>query len=79
MTYAAIWHSSQPLLPRSTALPCQPGLYWFHSELIPWKVMVEVYEKDGHLTMWWLNQELPVASLQGFWRGPIRPFGEPTS
>jgi hypothetical protein len=45
----------------------------------PWEVMVEVYEKNGQLTVLWLNEEHPVATLKGSWRGPMRPFGEPAS
>ena len=51
--------------------PRHPGLYWFHSELIPLEIMVEVYENNGQLTVWWLNHEQPVATLKGSWRGPI--------
>jgi len=77
MTQAATTPTPQPLLPTSTTSPSRPGSYWFHGETIPWEVMVEVYEKNGYLTVWWLNQEQPVASLKGSWRGPIRPFGAP--
>jgi hypothetical protein len=39
-------------------------------------LMVEVRVTDGQLTVWWPNQDEPVANLKGSWRGPIRPFGE---
>jgi len=61
--------------PIRTVRPTQPGTYWFHGETTLWAVMVEVYEKDGRLIVWWLNQEYPVEDLKGSWRGPIRQFG----
>jgi hypothetical protein len=50
-----------------------------HRVMIPWEVMVVVYRKNGQLTVWWLNQEQRLASLEGSWRGSFRPFGEPAS
>jgi len=37
------------------------------------KVMVQVHLTNGELTVWWLNQDTPVAKLKGSWRGPIPP------
>ena len=41
--------------------------------------MVEVYEKNWHLTVWWLDEEQAVATLRGTWLGPIRAFEEPSA
>jgi len=71
MTYEATQQSPQPSLPRSTTPPNRPGTYWFRGETMLWAVMVEVYEKNEQPTVWRLNQEQPVASLKGAWRGPI--------
>lgn len=56
--------------------PTQPGLYWFQSDAAQREVMVTVCLVNAQLTVWWLNQDLPVANLKGRWRGPIHPFGE---
>ena len=39
----------------------------------PVKVMVQVHLTNSELTVWWLNQDTPVAKLKGSWRGPIPP------
>jgi hypothetical protein len=66
-------------LQREAAPPTQPGVYWFHSVTTPWELLVDVYSKNGELSVCWLNQDPLVTNLKGFWRGPIRPFGETTS
>jgi hypothetical protein len=43
------------------------------------ELMVEVRVTNGQLTVWWPNNDEPVANLKGRWRGPIRPFGEISS
>jgi hypothetical protein len=42
--------------------------------------MVEVRMMNGELMVWWLlRPDEPAAKVKGFWRGPIRPFGETSS
>jgi hypothetical protein len=41
--------------------------------------MVEVRVTHGQLTVWWPNQDEPVANLKGHWRSPIAPFAEPAN
>jgi len=39
--------------------------------------MVQVRLTEGELTVWWPNQDTPVATLAGYWEGPIPPTYEP--
>ena len=59
--------------------PTQSGVYWFQSETTSKALMVEVRLKDGQLTEWSPNQDVPVTNVKGVWRGPIRPFARPNS
>ena len=59
--------------------PTQPGAYWFQSETTSRALMVDVRLKDGELTVWWPNQDVPVTTLKGIWRGPIPPSSGPRS
>ena len=61
------------------ACPTRSGLFWLQSELNLLAIMMEVYLKNGYLTVWWLNEEQPMAGLQGSWQSPIRPFGKPAN
>ena len=65
--------------PQTTTSPAQPGVYWFRSETAQWEVLVEVRVKRGELIVGVLNEDIPVASLIGRWRGPISPPTDPTS
>jgi uncharacterized protein YqjF (DUF2071 family) len=56
--------------------PTKPGVYWFQSETMSRAMMVEVRVTNGQLTVWWPNQDEPVAKMKGHWRGPITPFDE---
>jgi len=69
---------SLPHLQKQIAPPTQPGAYWFHSETAPWEILVEVTLNHGQLTVSLLNRDVMLANLNGRWRGPIRPFGEPS-
>ena len=53
--------------------PTQPGAYWFQRELTSKAILLEVRMKDGQLTVWWPNEDQPVANLKGRSRGPIPP------
>lgn len=59
--------------------PTQPGAYWFQSETTSRELIVEVRVTNGQLTVWWPNQDVPVANLKGRWRGPIPPSSGPGS
>jgi hypothetical protein len=41
------------------------------------EIMVEVRLTNSELTVWWPNQDTPVATLKGHWRGPIPPSTGP--
>ena len=60
-----------------TESPTKPGGYWFQPETIPRLLMVKVRVANGELTVWWPNQNEPVANLKGHWRGPIPPSSGP--
>jgi len=60
-----------------TALPTQPGAYWYLSETAQWEILVQVRVKDGELIVWLLKEDVPVATLNGRWRGPIPPSTGP--
>jgi hypothetical protein len=51
----------------------KPGVYWFLPETMSEALMMEVRVTDGELTVWWPNQDEPVANLKGCWRGLIPP------
>jgi len=57
----------------------KPGVYWFHSETASRAMLVEVHMTDGKLTVWWRNEDQPITTLKGHWRGPIPPSSGPTS
>ena len=38
---------------------------------------MQVRLTNGELTVWWPNQDTPVAKLKGHWRGPIPPSTGP--
>lgn len=59
--------------------PTKPGLYWCQNETTSRALMLEVRVTHGELTVWWLNQDEPVANLKGRWRGPIPPSSGPGS
>lgn len=69
----------QPVIPLrgGPESPTQPGVYWFQSETTSRALMVDVHLKDGKLTEWWCNQDVPVTNLKGIWRGPIPPSTGP--
>jgi len=60
-----------------TESPTKPGVYWFQSETMARALMVEVRVMNGELTVWWPNQDKPVAHLNGCWHGPISPSSGP--
>jgi len=60
----------------STEPPTQPGCYWFRRESTSRALMVEVRMTNGELTVWWPNEDQPVANLNGFWRGPMRRLSD---
>jgi hypothetical protein len=62
-----------------TEFPTKPGVYWFRSETMVRALMVEVRAMNGELTVWWPNQDTPVADLTGCWHGPISPSSGPGS
>ena len=68
---------SEADLRNTTESPTKPGVYWFHSETASRPLMVEVRMTNGQLTVWWPNQNAPVANLKGRWRGPIPPSSGP--
>ena len=43
------------------------------------KVLVNVRLKNGELTVWLFNHDVPVAVLKGHWGGPIPQFYEPSA
>jgi hypothetical protein len=57
----------------------QPGWYFFQDDPPLREVMLQVYETNGELTIWWPNFEQPVAKLKAHWRGPIPPSSGPGS
>jgi hypothetical protein len=63
--------------PESETIPTRPGVYWYQPETMLRALMVEVRLTDGQLTVWWPNQDQPVAKLKGTWRGPIPPSSGP--
>jgi hypothetical protein len=70
---------SEADLGRGTASPTKPGVYWFQSETMARALLVEVRAMNGELTVWWPNQDTPVADLTGCWHGPISPSAGPGS
>ena len=50
----------------------KPGVYWFQSGTTSRALMVEVRLTNGEFTVWWPNQDTPVATLKGHWRGRFR-------
>jgi len=64
---------SEADLRSGTESPTKPGVYWFQSETMARALMVEVRVMNGELTVWWPNQDKPVAHLNGCWHGPISP------
>jgi hypothetical protein len=69
--------SSEGNLRGTTESPTTPGTYWFQSETMPRAMMVEVRVTNGQLTACWPNLDVPVAKLNGHWRGPILSFSGP--
>ena len=67
------------MLPESEAIPTQPGVYWFQPETTSRAMLVEVRMTNGTLTVWWPNEDQPVAKLKGHWPGPIRSSSGPGS
>ncbi len=63
----------------STEPPMQSGAYWFQREPMSRMMLLEVRMMDGELTVWWPNDDQPVAKLKGRWRGPIPPSSGPRS
>jgi hypothetical protein len=59
--------------------PTKLGIYWFLPETLTKALMVEVRVTNGELTVWWPNQDKPVANLKGKWRGPIPTSSVPSS
>ena len=60
--------------PRTTTTPpSRPGAYWFKDETLAGYVLVTVRRKNGELTAWLVDRDVPVADLNGHWAGPI-PF-----
>jgi len=43
------------------------------------EVLVNVRLKNGELTVWLFGRDIPVAELNGHWRGPLPLFYEPHS
>jgi len=41
------------------------------------ELMVEVYSEEGQLSAYWLNKKIPLTSMHGTWRAPIRLFANP--
>jgi hypothetical protein len=64
---------------QTTTAPTQPGWYWWKRDGQSTEIMVEVRLTNGELTVWWPNQDTPVAKLKGSWRGPIAPSTGPGS
>jgi hypothetical protein len=62
-----------PTLRFMSSVPTQPGWYWFQPETTSRALMVEVRLTNGELTVWWPNDDQPVANLNEHWRGPIPP------
>jgi hypothetical protein len=62
----------------STEPPTQPGAYWFQREPTSRMLLLEV-RMDGKWTVWWPNEDQPIANLKGRWRGPIPPSSGPGS
>lgn len=62
---------------KDITVPTHPGWYWFRAEGLPpsREDLVAVRAKAGQLTVEKHNEDVPVASLQGSWRGPIIPYG----
>ena len=62
----------------SASPPTRPGTYWFQRHPMSRAIMVEVRRTNGQLTVWWPPApDEPVAKLEGHWRAPVQPFGEP--
>jgi hypothetical protein len=59
--------------------PTKPGVYWFQRETASRAIMMEVRLINGQLTLWWPNEDQPVTTLKGHWRGPIPPSTGPGS
>jgi hypothetical protein len=68
---------SEADLRSGTESPTKPGVYWFQSETMARALMVEVRVMNGELTVWWPNQDKPVAHLNGCWHGPISSSSGP--
>ena len=45
--------------------PTQPGAYWFQSEPMTRAMLLDVRVTNGELTVWWRNEDQPVANLKG--------------
>jgi len=65
--------------PQTTTPPTQPGWYWWKREDQSREIMVQVRLTNGELTVWWPNQDTPIAKLKGSWRGPIPASAGPGS
>jgi hypothetical protein len=61
----------------TTEPPTKPGTNWFKREPASRAIMVEVRVTDGQLTVWWPNEDQPVATLRASWRGSIPPSTGP--
>jgi len=57
--------------PMTIGLPTRPGAYWFQGQGMSPQVLVNVRRKNGELTGWLFGHDVPVAELNGYWRGPI--------
>jgi hypothetical protein len=73
MTQASNEKASPSYLQKTTGPPTQPGAYWFQGEVMTREVLVDVRPKNGEQTVRWPNQDVPVAKLNGSWRGRIPP------
>ena len=57
----------------TTAPPSRPGVYWSQGGSMCRTVLVKVRRKKAELAVWLFSQDVPVADLNGQWRGPIQP------
>lgn len=70
----------QPVVPpQITTLPTLPGVYWYRPVGLSCSLRLEVRLTDGELTVWWVNRNIAIAKLSGYWRGPIPPSTGPSS
>lgn len=63
-------------------LPTHAGAYWYRSEHAGQGVLLNICMKDGELQARYLNEDIPVSTMKGYWRGSIPPStgqGSPTA